>query len=370
MTALHEFYMRRCLELAQFGQGKTHPNPMVGCVVLDALGRKVGEGFHSHYGGPHAEVMALDQAGEPARGGTLYVSLEPCNHTGKTPPCTAKILDCGIQKVIYGLRDPNPTVTGQGAKWLSENGVDVEGGVLEKACYQLNEAFCYFTQTRRPFVVLKQAMTLDGKIATRNGQSQWITSPLARRWVHQLRSQCDGILTTAETVLQDDSQLTVRESPLLGNPPVRIVLDRKLRLAPFKGSLFKPSASGGEIWIFTAKGNMETDNAKKALSYGVKIFEVSENGEGLLLSEVLKTIGAQGITLLLVEAGGRLAGSLLKGNHVQKLWLLYGNQLMMDPAAKPGVLNGPLFRLEDALKLRFKNNFLLDQTWVVEAYPE
>lgn len=369
MSALHELYISQCLELARLGQGNTHPNPMVGSVVLDAEGRKVGEGFHARYGGPHAEVVALDRAGERAEGGTLYVNLEPCNHTGKTPPCTDRILAAGIRSVICGMPDPNPLVAGEGIRRLEAGGVAVTCGVLQDTCEKLNEAFSHFIRTGQPFVSLKLAMTLDGRIATRNNQSRWITGELARRWVHQLRSQSDGILTTAETILRDNSRLTIRHAPILGEAPVRIILDRQLRLDPDLHEIFKPSPDGGDVWLFTRKDNISKPFAYRARLLGVTLFEVEDTGQGLSLDEVLMILGRQNITQLMVEAGGRLAGSLLRQNRVQKLWLLYGNRILADPSAKPGFAGNPIFALEEAPALTMDSCLTLENTLVLEAYP-
>lgn len=368
MFPLDDLYMSRCLALAQLGQGKTHPNPMVGCVVLDAAGKVVGEGYHTQYGAPHAEGMALAQAGDKAQSGTLYVNLEPCNHIGQTPPCTEAIVAAGIKTVVYGMSDPNPRVAGGGGQSLQSRGLVVRHGVLQAECQYLNEAFSHFVQTGRPFVILKQAMTLDGKIATRHGESQWITGHVARRWVHQLRAQCDGILTTAETVLKDNSQLTVREAPLLGKLPVRIVLDRHCRLDPTITALFQPVETGGPVWVFTKTSHVVHPNAQKAQAMGAKVFTVPDDGQGLDLQAVLEILGQERITQLLVEAGGRLAGSLIQQQLVQKLYLMYGPSLMLDPAAKAGFVHGPLLTLADMPTLQVIRHFQLAQDTVVEAY--
>lgn len=365
----HELYMQQCLDLARLGQGKTHPNPMVGCVVLDASGQKIGEGYHPHHGGPHAEVVALEQAGEQAWGGTLYASLEPCNHFGKTPPCTDKIIAAGIKTVYCAMVDPNAKVSGKGIKRLQAEGITVHTGTLEKEATKLNEAFCHFIQAHQPFVILKQALTLDGKVATRNGQSQWITSPLARQWVHQLRAESGGILTTAETVIKDNALLTVRDVPLSGTPPRRIILDRNARLAPENYTIFQKSPLGGPVWLFTKAGNRQHPHMQAALKMGAQVHEVSDNGQGLVLPEILEILGKEKITQLLVEAGGRLAGSLIQHNQVQKLWLMYGNKLLLDPAATAGFSGNPLFNLDQAIEVEFSHCFKLENTWVVEAYP-
>lgn len=368
MDNLHQHYMKRCLELALLGQGNTHPNPMVGCVVLDKSGRLVGEGFHARYGGPHAEVVALDHAGDKAHGGSLYVNLEPCCHVGKTPPCVQKVLEAGIQTVYCGMTDPNPKVDGKGIETLCNNGLTVYSGILEEACRKLNEAFVYRVQTGRPFMVLKHAMTLDGRIATRNGQSRWITGPMTRRWVHQLRSQCDAVLTTAQTVMQDNSRLTVRDAPLLGKPPVRIVLDRRGCLDPGGYQVFQSDPQGGAVWWVVQRGVLHRPQVQQAQAMGVEVLEAPAGGQGFLLDEVVALLGERRLTQVLVEAGGKLAGALLEQRLIQKAWLLYGDQVLRDPFSVPGFQGKPVFHLDEASRFKLETAVKLDNNLVVEAY--
>ncbi len=369
MKDIVEFYMRRCLELARLGQGKTHPNPMVGCVVLDREWRKIGEGFHAYYGGPHAEVMALEQAGDRARDGILFVSLEPCNHTGQTPPCAEKVYASGIRQVYVGMRDPNPKAAG-GNAMLHSRGVKVTESILTEECRKLNEAFCHAITTKRPFVVLKAALTADGKVATRSGDSQWITGPFARRWVHQLRAESDAILSTAQTVIADNARLSVRDAALLGKPPVRIILDRKLLLNPQAQALFQPEKRSGPIWVFTQTGNLETPEAQAIKSAGARLFEVPMQGNGLNLAEVMRILGQEKISQILVEAGGTLASSLLEQRLVQKLWLMSGPLLLGDPHAIPAFNGSPIHQLNQGTRLRYGQHFKLENTMVVEVYPK
>ncbi len=361
-------WMQKCLDLARQGVGRTHPNPMVGSVVLDREGQLAGEGFHSAYGEPHAEVMALRMAGERARGGTLVVNLEPCHHSGKTPPCTEAILAAGIQTVITSMIDPNPQVAGHGIQTLQSKGLTVLNGILEAESQKLNEAFTHFIQHQTPYVVLKMAMTLDGNIATRSGQSQWITGPDARQWVHQLRSVSDGILTTAETVLQDNCQLTVREAPLSGKPPVRIVLDRRLRLNPEQHRILNTTASSGPVWIFTRAGNDTHPLAQSLQAGGHRLFTVPEKGVGLDLEAVMTILGQERITQLMVESGGKLAGSLLQSQLIHKAWLLYGPRLLNDPAAQPAFSGPPCFSLSQACDVRILSHAMVGDTLLLETY--
>ncbi len=236
------FYMQMALALALRGRGRTLPNPMVGAVVV-RNGRVVGRGWHDFYGGPHAEVNALDDAGEAARGATLYVTLEPCNHTGQTPPCTRRILAAGVKAVVVAARDPNPGVTGSGNAWLRQRGVTVKTGVCAAQPVRLNEAFNHFIRTRRPFVTLKCAATLDGRMATRTGDSKWVTGEASRRHVHDLRHEAAAIMVGINTVRIDDPSLTTRLPDGGGIDPTRIILDTHLTIAPTAKVLRQPSAA-------------------------------------------------------------------------------------------------------------------------------
>jgi diaminohydroxyphosphoribosylaminopyrimidine deaminase/5-amino-6-(5-phosphoribosylamino)uracil reductase len=358
------YYIQRCLDLAQHGRGRVSPNPLVGAVVLDSRGRKVGEGFHPYAGGPHAEVVALEQAGVAARGGTLYVNLEPCNHTGKTPPCTQAIVNAGIERVICGTLDPNPLVAGQGRDFLQNHRISVRYGFLEAQCRELNAIFFHHITQQRPYVALKLAMTLDGRIATRSGESQWITGPFARHAVHAFRAQYDAILTTAETVLADNPLLTVRDA-LVGNPPVRVILDRHLRLAN-REDFHIFNTDDAPTWVFTARGNYHP--SLEELN-GVKVFEVPMNGVGLDLAEVFKVLYEEGVTSVFVEGGGRLAASLLKHKLVNRLYAFMAGKLMMDTHALSAVAGSLLPRLADAPAFSLTQATPLAGDWLLEGVP-
>jgi diaminohydroxyphosphoribosylaminopyrimidine deaminase/5-amino-6-(5-phosphoribosylamino)uracil reductase len=343
---------------------------MVGCVVLDKHGQVVGEGYHQQYGGPHAEVFALQQAGSSAQGGTLYVSLEPCSHAGKTPPCADAVIAAGVHRVVCGMVDPNPKVAGSGIERLRTQGIDVEVGLLEEECKALNEAFSHRILTGEPFMVLKHAMTLDGRVATRTGQSQWITGLESRAWVHDLRAESCAVLTTAESVIKDQSRLTVREVPLLGAPPVRMVLDRRGRLHPARDRLLQCISDEGEVWVFTAKAQLNSQYARQLEKAGAKVIAVSETGLGLSLREVIAACGHARFTQVLVEAGGHLAGALMQHRELQKLWLVYGPKLLMDPAALAGFVGAPVMTLAEGISFSIRSTRLLGDSVLVEAYPE
>lgn len=340
-TSIDSYYMRRCLQLAE--RGITTPNPKVGCVVLDSNGRVVGEGYHAQAGQPHAEVMALRQAGDKALGGTLYVNLEPCNHYGRTPPCTHTIKQAGIAKVIFGCLDPNPKVSGSGRNNLQNNRVLVQYGLLKDDCQAVNRPFFHAMKTGMPYVLLKVALTLDGKLASRtspyNYQPLALTNRLTQQYCHQLRQQHDGLLTSLKTLKADDARLNVRVAPGGGiRQPVPIILDRHDELTTNKRqfAVFNESANQ-PIWRVISKQHQpepidEFDGTEtQATNHCVY---VSDAGTGLNLPETLKQLSKQGITTLMVEAGGRLSGELLKKNLVNELVTFHTNGLLNDSGAQ------------------------------------
>lgn len=361
--------MARCLELAERGRGQVSPNPMVGCVVLDAQGKKIAEGFHPQAGGPHAEVVALDKAGEKAQGGILYVNLEPCNHHGKTPPCTERIIAAGIDKVICGTLDPNPLVSGQGRDTLQNARISVRYGFLEAQCRHLNEVFFHHITANRPFVTLKMGLTLDGRIAARSGRGEWFTSDFSRQYVHHLRHGHDAILTTATTVAADNPQLTVRGLPDVTRQPIRVILDRHFRLNPDEHwRVFKTDEA--PTWIFTSKIRHHQEHAQKARNLGIRIFEVDDTGIGLHLPEVFQKLGEAGVASVMVEAGGHLAGGLLREKLVNKVYLFYAGKILGDAMAPPAFSENTKLALAGASQFYIHHTRQLEGDWVLEAYPE
>ncbi len=370
---IEEYYMTRCLELARRDQGHVSPNPMVGCVVLDSHGKKMGEGSHHKAGSEHAEVIALEQAGERAKGGTLYVNLEPCNHHGKTPPCTERIIEAGISRVICGGLDPNPKVSGAGRDRLQNSRISVRHGFLEAECHRLNEVFFHQIKTSKPFVSLKMAMTLDGKIASRQRQGEWMTSDFSRQYVHHLRSYHDAILTTASTIKADNPKLTVRNLPDFQgreHQPVRVILDRLFSLNPKEYPIFETQgAQDAPTWVFTSKIRHHSDHAKQAKAQGVRVFEVDDTGLGLNLHEVLTILGKEGITSVMTEAGGRLSGHLVTHKLINKAYFFYAPQMVADSAAPSALASSANFHLLGSPNFQIHNSRQLDGDWVVEAYP-
>jgi diaminohydroxyphosphoribosylaminopyrimidine deaminase/5-amino-6-(5-phosphoribosylamino)uracil reductase len=367
-----EYYIRRCLTLAERGRPTVSPNPMVGAVVLDAEGKKVAEGFHQRAGEGHAEVLALEQAGSKARGGTLFLNLEPCCHKGRTPPCTERVIDAGIRRVVCGTVDPNPLVSGKGLTRLQSEGIHVQSGFLEAECRRLNEVFFHYIRTGKPFVTLKLAMTLDGKIATRSGESKWLTGPMARQYVHHLRSWHDVILTTSETVVADNPRLIVRGGPetLLGSPPRlprRIVLDRRERLDAARYDVFDTSEA--PTTVVNARSRQSGAYGVAMQDRGVERIAVQETGLGLDLADLLTTLGEKQVSSVMVEAGGRLAGSLLSAGLVNKLVLFYAPKVLHDPHARLGISGAINLGLAEAPSFSITHTRQLGPDWVVEAYP-
>lgn len=299
--------MKMALELARKGVGKTSPNPCVGAVLVKD-GQVVGRGWHRRAGEPHAEINALAAAGDLAGGATIYVTLEPCNHQGRTPPCSKAIEAAGIRRVVYGMSDPNP-VAGGGGAYLAGRGLEVLAGVLADDCRRLNLPFSKRVTTGYPWVQLKAAVSLDGRIAAATGRSKWITGEQARRQVHRLRCLSDAILVGSGTVLADDPSLTTR-LPGKGRDPLRVILDSKLATPPAAKVVAHDSAAA--TWIFCGPDAAESKE-RQLRRPGVEVHRVGLEADGTLrLVEVLEHLGRAGVTTLLVEGGGRVHGSFLR----------------------------------------------------------
>jgi diaminohydroxyphosphoribosylaminopyrimidine deaminase/5-amino-6-(5-phosphoribosylamino)uracil reductase len=328
--------MARALRLAVRGLGRTSPNPAVGAVVV-AGRRIVGEGFHKQAGGPHAEALALQAAGRRARGGTLYVTLEPCSHRNKrTPPCVPAILTAGIRRVVIAMRDPNPRVHGDGIRRLRRAGLRVTVGCLERQAAGLNEAYAHRMSTGLPFVDVKAAMTLDGKIATASGESQWITGPPARRHAHGLRSQADAIAVGLQTVLQDDPQLTVRTGRPVARQPLRVILDSTLAI-PLSARVLSPRLRSGTVLATTARAPRSRVSRLRRLGATVLVLP-SERGR-VSLRACLKRLAKMGVNRLLIEGGGELIASAIRASVVNRLHLYMAPRLLGGSNAK-GVIGG------------------------------
>ena len=303
--------MRKALRLARKGAGRTAPNPAVGAVVV-RRGRVLGEGYHHAAGLPHAEIEALREAGRAARGADLYVTLEPCNHRGRTGPCTDAILAAGVARVAYAMDDPNPGVSGGGARRLRDAGLFVHRGLMEAEARELNRGFCRWVVSGKPFVTLKLAVSLDGQIAAAGGRSRWITGEAARRRVHRMRSEADAVLVGGETARRDDPALTARLPG--GHDPRRVILtSRPVELA--NGRIFREP--GGEVIVVCRKDVPERD-VRAVRNAGGRVLRLPTRGGTVRARDFLAALGAEGITSLLVEGGGRTAGWLVSEGAVDR----------------------------------------------------
>jgi len=327
------YWMRRALELAQRGIGLCSPNPVVGCVVLDRAGQVVGEGWHEYDLVDHAEVVALrearEHAGERLRGGTAYVTLEPCNHQGRTPPCTAAFIEAGLKRVVAATIDPNPNVAGHGADALKAAGIEVTLGVCQAEARRLNEGFARWSQHKRPFVLMKVAMSLDGRIAPPPGHQAgpaapyWITSELARAAVQPLRWQADAAMVGVDTVLADDPWLTDRSGLRRRRPLLRIVLDSALRM-PLDAKMV--ATAQNDVLIFTVSADQA--RADELRRRGVRVEVLPAEAGRVPLGKVLDVLGDEGILTLLTETGTRLNTAMLAGGLVDRVHLFVAPQIM------------------------------------------
>lgn len=339
----HEFYMDLALTNARAMKGQTDPNPLVGSVIVND-NRIVGVGTHLKAGEPHAEIHALRMAGELAHGGTIYVTLEPCSHHGRTGPCAEAIVQAGIKKAVIATLDPNPVVSGSGVKILKDAGVEVITGVREKEARQMNEVFNKFIVEKRPFLTLKAGITLDGKVATHTFDSKWITSEEARVDVHHLRNENMGILAGINTVLEDNPALTTRIPN--GRNPVRIVLDSTLKI-PLDYQLVTDNEA--ETWIFTSRAHDETKK-KELEQAGVRVF-VTNRENTVDPHEVVERLGEEGISSVMIEGGGNIHASFLENQLIDKVVLYIAPKLVGGKDA-PTFLEGTGVKLmKDAVEL-------------------
>ncbi len=311
--------METALQLAMKGVGKTSPNPAVGAVIVKR-GRVIGRGYHKRAGGPHAEVNAIKDAGNAA-GADMYVTLEPCDHSGKTPPCTDAIISTGIKRVFIGARDPNPSVSGRGIRRLRSHGIEVRSGILREDCTSINEAYNKYITTRIPFVTLKLAATIDGRIATSTGESKWITGEPARKEVHRMRSKTDGVMVGIGTVLSDDPLLTTRY--VRGGVPVRIVADTNLKI-PLDSRLL---GEGGRVVIATTR-RASLGKARELEGMGAEVLFIPAAREGVSIGKLLATLGRMEITSLLIEGGPRIAASALREGVVDKVVIFFSPRII------------------------------------------
>jgi len=345
MENKHTYFMELALAEARKGLGRTSPNPAVGAVIVKN-GKVVGRGYHKKAGSPHAEVNAIADAGEQAINATLYVTLEPCNHIGRTPPCTEAVLRCGITSVVIGMSDPNPRVAGGGADYLRGKGIEVCSGVLEQQCRALNYPFIKHSATGLPWVMMKAGLSLDGKITIHAGKGEAITGPESKRQVHQIRNQVDAILIGVETAIIDDPSLTTRlDAAGDTRDPLRIVLDSNLRL-PVNARMLTQN-SHAETWVICREEAAQEKEAQ-LVARGAKVSRVTTNAEGQVdLSAMLTFLGEKNITSVLVEGGARVHGAFYRQHLVDEMLLLYAPFIVGDEGT-PLVRGYSLESREDA----------------------
>ncbi|WCK56619.1 bifunctional diaminohydroxyphosphoribosylaminopyrimidine deaminase/5-amino-6-(5-phosphoribosylamino)uracil reductase RibD [Aneurinibacillus sp. Ricciae_BoGa-3] len=358
----HGEYMQLALRLAEASRGQTSPNPMVGCVIVKD-GVLVGTGSHLKAGEPHAEVHALRMAGEKAQGATAYVTLEPCSHFGRTPPCADALVESGVQTVVIAMLDPNPMVAGRGANRLREAGITVITGVLEKEALKLNEVFVKYIKTKRPFVTVKTASTLDGKVATVTGNSRWITGETSREDVHQLRHENDAILVGVNTVLTDDPQLTTR-LPLGGRNPIRIVVDSTLRTPIYARVVTDAQAP---TWIITTE-QADKDKCRRLQERGIRIFTAG-NGSSVDIDQALKVLGEHEITSLLVEGGSQVNSSFLHAHAIDKLVAYIAPKIVGGQAAPTPFGGFGIEEMASAISLRDVQMQQVGDDFKITGYP-
>ncbi|MFC7367361.1 MULTISPECIES: bifunctional diaminohydroxyphosphoribosylaminopyrimidine deaminase/5-amino-6-(5-phosphoribosylamino)uracil reductase RibD [Vreelandella] len=373
-SADHQF-MARALQLAAQGLYTTDPNPRVGCVIVrydqHREGRVVGEGFHVRAGEPHAEIHALNAAGTEAKGATAYVTLEPCSHTGRTGPCAVALADAQVERVVVAMVDPNPQVSGRGIKRLEAAGVQVDIGLLEQDARALNPGFISRMERKRPFVRLKMAMSLDGRTAMGSGESQWITGPESRCQVQRLRARSSAILSGVESVIMDDSRLTVRADQLsLDNAaavcqrqPLRVILDSRLRLPLAAACLREP---GRTLIITTDQHSEEKRRTLEAAGAEIQVFPADQQGR-IALEDMLYWLAEnEQVNELLVETGATLAGALLDANVVDELQLFVAPTLLGGEARPLFALPG-MTRMADQKRLTIKEVRAVGGDWRITA---
>jgi len=350
--------MRMALSLARRGVGKTAPNPAVGCVIVRD-GAVVGRGWHKKAGTPHAEVHALNEAGKSAAGADVYVTLEPCAHFGKTPPCAKALIEARVARVFVAMVDPNPLVAGAGIEMLRRAGIEVETGLLEQPSRELNRPFIKWIQTKLPYVILKSALTLDGKSATANGDSRWVTGDQARREVHRLRGRMDAIMVGVGTVLKDDPLLTCRLPG--GKNPLRVVVDSTLRI-PLHAALLGVESDAGTL-VATCSASAERIAALAAR--GAEVLHCKDGGEGVDLADLFARLGERGVQSVLLEGGSHLAGAALRAGLVDRCMIFLAPKLIGGAGiglfAGEGVaLMGDAIRLEGMTVRRVGADLLIE----------
>jgi diaminohydroxyphosphoribosylaminopyrimidine deaminase/5-amino-6-(5-phosphoribosylamino)uracil reductase len=364
-------FMTRAIELAWQGRGWTSPNPLVGAVVVKD-NQIVGEGFHPAVGKPHAEVYALDAAGAEAQGATLYVTLEPCAHHGRTPPCVERVLESGLARVVVACEDPNPLVAGKGIQRLRAAGIEVEVGVLHDDATKLNERFFKYIKTKRPFVAVKTGMSLDGKIATASGESMWITNESSRGYVQILRATYDAIMVGVNTVVQDNPRLTCRVPG--GRQPLRIIIDSMAR-TPVNARLFQIENAGHRPQTLICVSAKAPDDRVRALrEAGAEILVCPDSGYSVDthvdLAKLMPVLGKREITSILLEGGGTINAAALDAGIVDKVYVFVAPKIIGGVGAPTMVEGSGVALLEEAVQLYRMSCTTMNGDLLIEAYTQ
>lgn len=359
---MDERFMKRALELAKKGEGKVNPNPLVGAVIVKN-NKIIGEGYHELYGGNHAEINAIKSSKEPLEGTTIYVTLEPCHHYGKTPPCVDSIIEHGFSKVLIGQIDPNPLVSGKSIEKLRKAGIEVEIGILEEECIKLNEVFNKYILSNKPYVVLKAAMSLDGKIAAASGESMWITGEMARAHGHELRNKLSAIMVGINTVIKDNPSLTCRVPH--GRNPIRIIVDSKLRI-PLDSKVLDISNKSRCLVATTEKASK--DKIKLLKDKGIEVLMLPYKDERVDIRALIEELGRLKIDSILLEGGGNLNFSFLEAGLVDKVAFYIAPKIIGGDKAKTPVEGLGIGALSEAFNIKNISTKFLGEDLLIEGY--
>lgn len=360
---MDEYFMKRALELAKLKEGYTNPNPLVGAVIVKD-GKIIGEGCHEYYGGPHAEVNAFKNSIEPVEGSTLYVTLEPCSHYGKTPPCVDAVIKNKVKRVVIAMKDPNPLVCGRGIEKLIQNGIEVKVGVLEDEAKKLNEIFIKYITTKLPFVILKSAITLDGKIASFSGDSKWITNEKSREYVHKIRHRVSAVMAGIGTVLMDNPSLTPRKDGQITKSNTRVIVDTNLKI-PLSLRVLDIKESKT---IIACGENADTNKIKRLEDIGAVIIKTPLKDNKVDIKYLLKSLGEMNIDSILLEGGGNLNFSAIKEGIVDKVMFFIAPKIIGGENAKTPVEGEGFEYIKDAVKINKLDIKTFDDDVLIEGY--
>lgn len=360
-----DYFMGEALKLAKKGAGRVSPNPMVGAVVVKN-GKIIGKGYHRFFGGAHAEINAIENAGKAVKGADIYVTLEPCSHFGKTPPCVDALINSGIRKVFIGMVDPNPVVNRKGVRKLKKAGIDLKTGILDLKCRRLNESFVKYITKKEPFVILKSAVSLDGKIASHTGDSKWITCEKSRRFVHRIRFESDAVMAGVGTVIADDPLLNVRLFKKAKKEPFRVIVDSSLKI-PLGSNVLKPDFAEKTI-VAVSKEKSVSKKAEVIKNMGAQIISVSAKNKRIDLKVLSRILAKKGIASILLEGGSEVNAAALEAEIVDRIMLFYSPKLIGGTKAF-GMIGGQGKSLiSEAIKVDDLNIRRIGTDFIVEGY--